>query len=85
MLKETSNRPSVRAVGTTEFYKLQCMLFIIRCTMWWYLPSYDLSAHQIRAAHMFLLVLLAIVSILFADMEYEANTIADEYHVFSLY
>ena len=84
VLRETSERRNVRAVGTAEFYQLQCMLFIMRCAIWWYLPSYDLSPHQIRAAHMFLLVFLTIVSIQLADMEFEANTFVDELHFFSL-
>ena len=84
MLKETSKRRNVRAVGTAEFYQLQCMLFIIRCAIWWYLPGCNLSTHQIRAAHIFLLVLAATVCIQFADMQVEANTFADEHHVFSL-
>ena len=84
MLKETSKRRMVRAVGTAEFYQLQCMLFIIRCAIWWYLPGYDLSTHQITAVHMFLLVLVVTVCIQFAERKVEANTFADEHHVFSL-
>lgn len=83
MLKETSKRRNVRVVGTAEYYQLQCMLFIMRCIIWWYLPGYDLSAYQIRAAHMSLLVLVAIVCIQFAGMKNEANAFADEHYVFS--
>ena len=83
-LKETFERRNVRAVGTAEFYQLQCMLFIIRCATWWYLPGFDLSTHQISAAHMFLLVLVAIVSIRLADVEFEANIFADEHYIFPL-
>lgn len=63
MLHATLRQRGVRAVGTMEFYRLQGMLLILKCATWWYLPSYDLDVYKIRAAHMSLLVLAAIVSI----------------------
>ena len=63
MLQATWRQRGVRAVGTTEFYRLQSMLLILKCGTWWYLPSYDLDIYRTRAAHLSLLVLATIVSI----------------------
>ena len=63
MLRETSRKKGVRVVGVAEFYRLQGILLIIRCTTWWYLPSFDLSAQITRAVHLSLLVLTVIVSV----------------------
>lgn len=84
MLQGTLRRRGARAVGTTEFYRLQGILLIIKCATWWYLPSYDLDVYKIRAAHLSLLVLAAIVSIQIVDMKREADTSPDKLRIFPL-
>lgn len=85
ILRRTLNRQGVRAAGAAEFYQLQGMLLILRCATWWYLPGYNLDAQKTTAVHVFLLVLAVFVSVQIADMEFKANTIPDEHHLFSLH
>ena len=63
MLQETSRRKGVQAVGIAEFYRLQILLLVVRCTAWWYFPRCDLNTPMTTAAHLSLLVLTAIVSL----------------------
>ena len=84
VLQETLRRKGGRAVGTTEFYRLQGMLLIIRFVTWRYLPGSGLTVQMTKAAHLSLLVLAAIVSVRFADVGFEADTFPDDFHVFSL-
>ena len=74
ILQETSRRKGVRTVGAVEFYRLQGMFLIVRCATWWYLSGYHLDSEMTKAAHLSLLVLTAIVSILLLEMNLQANT-----------
>ena len=84
LLQETLRRKGGRAVGTAEFYQLQGMLLIIRFAMWWYLPGSGLNVQMTKAAHLSLLVFVAIVSARLVDVRIETNTFPDNPHVFSL-
>lgn len=84
VLQETLRRKGGRAVGTSEFYKLQGILLIVRCVTWRYLPSAELDEQMIQAAHLSLLVLTLIVSVRLADIKIEAKKLLDDRHVFSL-
>ncbi|KAL9066158.1 MAG: hypothetical protein Q9161_007751 [Pseudevernia consocians] len=63
MLQQTLRRKGGRAVGTAEFYQLQGMLLIVRCVTWWYLPGAALEVEKTKAAHLSLLVLIAIINV----------------------
>ena len=84
MLQQTLRRKGGRAVGTAEFYQLQGMLLIVRCVTWWYLPGAALEVEKTKAAHLSLLVLIAIVGTRLADMRFEANKGTDKCQVCSL-
>ena len=84
VLQESMRRKGARAVGISEFYKLQGILLMARCVTWRYLPGADLSEQMIKAAHLSLLVLALIVSVRLAAMTCEANVLLDDRRVFPL-
>ena len=85
MLKETLSRKGSRAVGTAEFYQLQGLFLTVRCVIWWYLPSFASTVQMKKAAHLSLLVLATIVSTRSANMVLGANTLTDNWRIFSLH
>ena len=85
MLKETLSRKGARAVGIAEFYQLQGLFLTVRCVIWWYLPSFASTVQMNKAAHLSLLVLATIVSTRSAIVVLGANTLTDNWRIFSLH
>jgi len=66
-LKEKIRGSGYRMVGLSDYYKLQLVVLVVRICSWAYLQHgavAGLSVAALRAAHLFMLAFLAIVSIL---------------------